>query len=331
MSAEHSKYLQLFFQAKPSQHEETVRFNDQTRIFKRSPLNSAEEVERLLPGIGEILSIAMDTLKRNHINFNNSYHRFPPSVILAETTGIREFVRYVSQDSYAPNNEFRAYAHFNPYDYAIYFSIDEFKELLASTNPKDLILATQIVLEELIHAYTTNPQADAESLSVGFSKYPKNTKKPLALAAYHWTSTATATSFHIKTAEAVDRPKENPESITLTENLTRLAVLLLAPAEDVLVFYLKSPDNTPLPIFAIEHKALTRIFLNAANRSLAAEVVSILASGKTENITKKLLSQFKVQNPELLKQLQLSFLALQQPDSGVIEINSKNVSQHRRL
>ncbi len=189
----------------------------------------------------------------------------------------------------------RSYAHFEPYEYAIYLSIDEWRQLIQ--DPNNRTQAIEILIEELIHAYTTNLYDSERAIRVGFSRYSKGETQPLPLGVYRWSAKRTEKPSDSQKSIPNKSLKENPNDITLTENMTRLAVALCVLSEkDMLIFYREQQDGKILPLLIADKQTIRRAFDSG---DIVERLIGVMASGKREKFKKLIVEQLTKSAPHV--------------------------------
>lgn len=308
--------------------EEHAKWPDGTwRKETLTALQTTEEAEAYIPGVERYYNEAMMLLTHHNISFNNGPQRRPPSLIFAETVALNELVKNAMKDSKAPHNDSRSYAHFQPHEYAIYLSIDEWRELLQDEHNRNE--AIEIFVEELVHAYTTHLNDSPRTIRVGFSRYPKGPKQPLPTGVYHWNAGHAEKPTNSQASMIQESLQENPRDITLTENITRLAVALCVPSnKDILVFYREQQHGEILPLLMVDKQTIRQVF---GSKDIVERLIAVMASGKRENIQEQIVKRLIEHARDPMRKIQIysAFTALGEVDGRVIDISSSEVRRRR--
>lgn len=266
---------------------------------------TTEEIATLFPNLHLAIKFAQDHIK-NMIG-KSPVPQIQPAIVFCTDNSLRRWVTDATSKSQYEHNEKRSYGHFSPDDYTIFLDSKE-------SNAADQDSKNRVVLEELIHAFTTRYDNKNEKTHCGFMKLPHvPTREHRETGFYSMQKVSDGTP--PDKSEPRSYFVEDVESLNLTENLTHILVEIeLNPDKNLVIVNISGDDIVPL-LLPLPIKKLQEIFKKSCGMTLSQFIFNNLAEGDVRRLNQNLdkalkkMSDRSICNPEIIPFLRSAFRA----------------------
>src|SRR3989344_1112357 len=296
-----------------------IEIGGQIRAYQISPIKKAKEFDGICPGFRGIVNNAFSTIQL--VNAFDKRHE-PPAVMLCDTKALKDYVRHVTVGSTAPHTENRGVGHYQPYEHAIYFSIDDVNRLITKgvEGVHDL---KGVVFEELIHA--ASRMIDGLILQVSFLLLQltlNDISKQFPKGVFYWTEMSSEEEYKL----VVDRiMQEDPIQIALTEHLTGFAQCMFN-LDDYDYICVSMKDKSSGRNIFIPKNTIQDLYEDITHRDIRKAMIEILQSGTSESLGRLLVEPIGIMNfkdPVVAQKLSHVIQNLHNPYMRIFDLSSK--------
>ena len=263
-----------------------------------------QETEALMPGLMDVYEKAWEKvapLVGKKVQAHKAHKIKFPSLIICEPGMWKKFMDFATEKS--PIRENSGYAALDGVNYAIYHDA-EFAQLINAPQPEKREMAHRVIVEELIHAFTT--RLSKGQLQAGFVRVPlplhyEGSYTPGQIYSWKLEEDKVAT-------DSIGRIPEDVVQIHATENMTRLLVALLCDKPAILCAFTKD-----MAYMQDIQKDVYKYLYRRANpdENIVDTLFSLLYAGKLKDIEKKLIFPLKQLRKKLPAMNELARIQIQ--------------------